>query len=199
MIDGRYQSFVIEHADRRHALFPGDGARRRRRRSPPNMTARAMRFIGASSTDEASSRVQMMVSLLRAMEREDALPLIVEALASPQFYTRWHVMREMLAMDAEAALPSLRRMAAGDPHPEVRAAAAADARDVLRGRGATRSARRRSHAAPDRRRDRGEDRARRAGRAARDRRLRQPGRGQFRLLGHRSSRSSPTTATSSPT
>ena len=66
----------------------------------------------------------MMVSLLRAMEREDALPLIIEeALDSPHFYTRWHIMREMLAMDADAALPSLRRMAAGDPHPDIRAAA----------------------------------------------------------------------------
>jgi HEAT repeat protein len=65
----------------------------------------------------------MMVSLLRVMEREDALPLMIEALDSPQFYTRWHVMREMLALDAEGALPSLRRLAASDPHPEVRAAA----------------------------------------------------------------------------
>ena len=40
--------------------------------------------------------MQMMVSLLRAMERDDALPLFEEALDSPQFYTRWHVMREML-------------------------------------------------------------------------------------------------------
>jgi hypothetical protein len=32
-------------------------------------------------------------------------------------------MRELLAMDADAALPPLRDMAARDPHPEVRAAA----------------------------------------------------------------------------
>ena len=83
----------------------------------------SLRFIGASSTDEASSRLQMMVSLLRALGRDDAFALFEEALASPQFYTRWHVMREMLAMDADAALPSLRRMAADDPHPDIRAAA----------------------------------------------------------------------------
>jgi HEAT repeat protein len=65
----------------------------------------------------------MMVSLLRALGRDDVFPLFEEALASPHFYTRWHVMREMLAMDAEAALPSLRRMAAEDPHPDIRAAA----------------------------------------------------------------------------
>ena len=65
----------------------------------------------------------MMVSLLRTMEREDSVPLLEEALASPHFYTRWHVMRELLALDAEAAHPHLRRMAEADPHPEVRAAA----------------------------------------------------------------------------
>ena len=32
-------------------------------------------------------------------------------------------MRELLALDAEAALPDLRRLAEQDPHPEVRAAA----------------------------------------------------------------------------
>jgi len=32
-------------------------------------------------------------------------------------------MRELLALDADAALPPLRRMADRDPHPEVRAAA----------------------------------------------------------------------------
>ena len=36
---------------------------------------------------------------------------------------RWHVMRELLGIDAEAALPHLKRMAARDPHPDVRRAA----------------------------------------------------------------------------
>ena len=30
--------------------------------------------------------------------------LFEQALDSPQFYTRWHVMREMLALDAEVEL-----------------------------------------------------------------------------------------------
>jgi hypothetical protein len=122
VIDGRYQSFVIEHAVSDMFYFqalvrPGAAP------LAAEYDSKTLSFIGASSTDEASSRVQMMVSLLRTMEREDALPLIEESLASPHFYTRWHIMRELLAMDAEAALPALRRMAVGDPHPEVRAAA----------------------------------------------------------------------------
>jgi len=83
----------------------------------------SLTFVNASSTDEVASRVQLMVSLLRTMDRQDAVPLVAEALNSPRFYTRWHVMRELLAMDADAALPHLRRMAEADPHPEVRAAA----------------------------------------------------------------------------
>jgi hypothetical protein len=122
VIDGRHQSFVIDHASSDmillQALVRVDAA-------PVSIEydSKTMSFIGASSTDEASSRVQMMVSLLRTMEREDAVPLIVEALDSPYFYTRWHIMRELLALDADAALPHLRRMAASDPHPEVRATA----------------------------------------------------------------------------
>lgn len=122
LIDGRYQSFIIEHATSDMLYFQ---AMVRPGAAPlaAEYDSKTLEFIGASSTDEASSRVQMMVSLLRTMEREDALPLIVESLASPHFYTRWHIMRELLAMDADAALPHLRRMAQGDPHPEVRATA----------------------------------------------------------------------------
>lgn len=122
LIDGRYQSFVIEHAEADMLYFQ---AMIRPEAAPlaAEYDSKTLAFVGASSTDEASSRVQMMVSLLRVMGRGDALPLIAEALDSPHFYTRWHIMRELLAMDAEAALPPLRRMAAHDPHPEVRAAA----------------------------------------------------------------------------
>ena len=122
VVDGRHRSFVIEHATGDMLIFQ---AIVRAGCAPvaAEYDYDSGRFIAASSTDEASSRVQMMVSLLRAMDREDAFPLFEEALRSPQFYTRWYVMREMLAMDADAALPSLRAMAAGDPHPDVRAAA----------------------------------------------------------------------------
>lgn len=81
------------------------------------------RFVGASSTDEASSRTQMMLALLRIMDRRDALPLFREMLRSEHFYARWQAMREFLALDAGAALPHLREMAAADPHGEVRQAA----------------------------------------------------------------------------
>ena len=84
----------------------------------------ALAYAGATSTDEASSRTEMMVSLLRLFDRGDAIPELTGLLESSHFYTRWHVMREFLAMDTEAALPHLRRMAEDDPHPEVRAAAA---------------------------------------------------------------------------
>ncbi len=122
VMDGSYQSFVIEHATSDmvyYQVLVRAGA------APvtAEFDSSSHAFVNASSTDEASSRVQLMVSLLRSMERDDALPLIEESLNNPQFYTRWHIMREFLAMDADAALPALRRMAADDPHPDVRTAA----------------------------------------------------------------------------
>ena len=122
LIDGRYQSFVIEHAEADMLYFQ---AIVRAGAAPlaAEYDSKSLAFLSASSTDEASSRVQMMVSLLRSMERDDAFPLLEAALNNPNFYTRWHIMREMLAMDAEASAPALQRMAEADPHPEVRAAA----------------------------------------------------------------------------
>lgn len=122
VMDGRWQSLVVEHLESDmlclQATVQADCAP-----LSVDFDSRTLRYMGATSTDEASSRTQMMVTLLRLMDRADAMPIIEQALASPHFYTRWHVMREMLALDAEAALPSLRRMAASDPHPEVRFAA----------------------------------------------------------------------------
>ena len=122
LLDGRRQSLVVEHLASDmlclQATIQVDAAP-----LAVDYDSGTLRYIAATSTDEASSRTQMMVSLLRLMDRADAMPVIAQALESPHFYTRWHVMREMLALDAEAALPSLRRMAAVDPHPEVRFAA----------------------------------------------------------------------------
>ncbi|HEX8225680.1 MAG TPA: hypothetical protein VF605_17855 [Allosphingosinicella sp.] len=81
--------------------------------------------VAASSTDDAASRIQMMLALLRTMGRRDAAPLFAEALSARHFHARWQAMREFLVLDAELALPHLQRMAEADPHPEVRAAAAA--------------------------------------------------------------------------
>jgi HEAT repeat protein len=65
----------------------------------------------------------MMLSLLRIMDRKDAVPVFREAARGRHFYARWEAVRELLALDVEAALPELEAMAAADAHPEVRAAA----------------------------------------------------------------------------
>jgi hypothetical protein len=122
-MDGRSESFVVEHA-------AGDlvylQATTSAGRAPLTVEydADSFDFVGASSTDEVSSRTQMMLSLLRSMERADAVPVMIGMLDNPHFYARWQAMRELLALDAEAALPHLSGMAGADPHPEVRAAAA---------------------------------------------------------------------------
>ena len=122
-LDGRRQSFVVEHLASDFVYLQAQtplGA------APllVEYDSETLEFVGASSTDEVSSRTQMMLSLLRIMDRQDAVPLFRELLGSPHFYARWHAMREFLALDAESALPHLREMAEGDPHLEVRGAAA---------------------------------------------------------------------------
>ncbi|WP_179102005.1 HEAT repeat domain-containing protein, partial [Sphingopyxis sp. KK2] len=79
--------------------------------------------VAASRRD--SSFRQMALALLREMQRRDAAPLFVEATHGQDFAARWSAMRDLAALDPAAAHPRLAAMAAHDPHPEVRAAAAA--------------------------------------------------------------------------
>lgn len=83
------------------------------------------KLIRAAAAGRATSFRQMGLAVLRAFDRRDAALLFAAALCDEDFAMRWQVMRELLALDAEAALPHLTAMAADDPHPEVRAAAAA--------------------------------------------------------------------------
>jgi hypothetical protein len=123
-LDGRRHSFVIEHAER-DLVYVQAVTSAGRAPLTVEYDSRTFRFVAASSTDEVSSRTQMMLALLREMERADAIPTFITMLESPHFYARWQAMRELLALDAEIGLPHLRTMARRDPHPEVRSAAEA--------------------------------------------------------------------------
>lgn len=80
-------------------------------------------FLSAAATDNRIARMQLMATLLRLMRRRDAAPLLAELAIDGPFFLRWQMMRELLALSPETALPLLRRMAADDDHHEIRAAA----------------------------------------------------------------------------
>lgn len=124
VLDGRRQSYVIEELRSNLVIVQasialdqaalkveydsGDGA-----------------FVACSATDDRASRIQMITTLLRKLDCDAALPAMADLLDHPDFFVRWHVMKEMLGIDAGAALPHLKRMAASDPHPDPRRAARA--------------------------------------------------------------------------
>ncbi|MGN7931060.1 HEAT repeat domain-containing protein [Sphingopyxis sp. 22461] len=83
------------------------------------------RLTHVSASRRDSSFRQMALALLRQLSRTDAAPLFVAETASEDFAARWNAMRELVALDPAAAFPHLGAMAATDPHPEVRSAAAA--------------------------------------------------------------------------
>ncbi len=83
------------------------------------------RLVHLSSAQRDASFRQMGLALLRAFGRRDAAPLFAAETEAGDFAARWAAMRELIALDPAAALPPLARMAASDPHPEVRRAAAA--------------------------------------------------------------------------
>ena len=122
IVDGRFQSFIIEHASANLVLLQ---ATVKADRAPVAVEYDCLtgEYRGCSAADDSASRSQMIATLLRKLDCAAAFPTMAEYLDHPSFFVRWHVMRELLGLDAEAALPHLRRMAAGDPHPETRRAA----------------------------------------------------------------------------
>ncbi|AJA10223.1 hypothetical protein SKP52_16745 [Sphingopyxis fribergensis] len=83
------------------------------------------RLTHVSASRRDSSFRAMALTLLRHLGRTDAAPLFVAETASEDFAARWTAMRELVALNPAAARPHLAAMAVADPHPEVRAAAAA--------------------------------------------------------------------------
>jgi len=124
VVDGRRQSFVIEHARSSllilHAEITSGQAPVR-----AEFDSTSGRYLGCSANSDSASRIQMLTTLLRKLEAPQAFAAIADFLDHEDFFVRWHAMRELLGIDLEAALPHLRRMAARDTHPEPRRAARA--------------------------------------------------------------------------
>ncbi len=122
IIDGRRQSFVIEHAAANFVLVQ---ANVKTGQAPVSVEydAASRRFIGCSAVDEGDCRIQMVATLARILGHEQAFAAISAFLDHPGFFVRWHAMKELLGIDLAAALPHLKHMAAHDPHPDPRAAA----------------------------------------------------------------------------
>lgn len=83
------------------------------------------RLVRTASARRDGSFRQMALTLLRHLGRNDVAPLFAAETTSGDFAARWSAMREFVALDPAAAHPHLARMAATDPHPEVRRAATA--------------------------------------------------------------------------
>ena len=133
VVDGRHQSFVIEQARSNIVLLQ---ATVKPDQAPLSVEYDSVshEYVGCSAADDSASRIQMIATLLRKLDCGAAFPAIASFLDNPNFYVRWHVMRELLGLDAEAALPHLRRMAERDPHVENRRAAASVLASIEAGR-----------------------------------------------------------------
>lgn len=122
VIDGRRQSYVVEAMTGGFVLVQAAIALDQAPLSVEYDSATGA-YLGCSATGDSSSRIQMITTLLRKLDHQSAFPAIAAFLDHPDFFVRWHVMKELLGLDAAAALPHLKRMAAGDPHPDPRRAA----------------------------------------------------------------------------
>jgi hypothetical protein len=122
IVDGRSQSYVIEHANANILLIQ---AAIKVDQAPLSVEydAATCAYLGCSATSDADSRLQMIATLVRKLGQEGAFAAIAPLADHPRFFVRWHAMRELIGLDAVAALPRLSAMATLDPHPDVRDAA----------------------------------------------------------------------------
>lgn len=122
VIDGRSQSYAIDHAETNILLLQAV-IKTDQRSVGAEYDAATGALLGCTATDDAASRIQMIATLVRKLGHDDAFPAVAAFLDHPAFFVRWHVMRELIGLDAGRALPLLRDLAATDPHPDVQAAA----------------------------------------------------------------------------
>ena len=122
VVDGRRQSFVIEQARANILILQGSITLDQ---APVTVEydSATRAYVGCSATDDSASRIQTVTTLLRKLDCDGAFPAIAAFLGHSDFFVRWHVMKELLGIDAAAALPHLKRMAARDSHPDTRRAA----------------------------------------------------------------------------
>ena len=124
IVDGRRHSYVIEGLRGSMVLLQATVATGQAPLSVEYDSVTGA-YVGCTATGDTSSRIQMITTLLRKLDHQAAFPAILAFLDHPDFFVRWHVMKELLGLDAGAALPHLKRMAATDPHPDPRRAARA--------------------------------------------------------------------------
>jgi len=122
LVDGRRQSFVIEQARSNLFILQATVVLDQAPLTVEYDSA-THAFVGCAAKDDSASRIQMLTTLLRKLDCEGAFAAIAPFLDHPDFFVRWHAMKELLGIDAVTAVPQLRRMAEQDPHPDARRAA----------------------------------------------------------------------------
>ncbi|PHS16275.1 MAG: hypothetical protein COA78_04020 [Blastopirellula sp.] len=80
-------------------------------------------LVSQSNGSLKSSRIQMYSTLLRLFGRLDSFKILERYVSHEDAQVRWHVMRELIALDTSASLPSLNKMASLDSDEAVRNAA----------------------------------------------------------------------------
>ncbi|MCI5045306.1 MAG: HEAT repeat domain-containing protein, partial [Aquisalinus sp.] len=67
-----------------------------------------------------SSRMQMLNTVARLFERDDAIGPMQSLMQHPDQYVRWQTARELIALEPQAAEGPLRQMSQRDPNPDIR-------------------------------------------------------------------------------
>ncbi|UHH09654.1 hypothetical protein LU699_15530 [Luteimonas fraxinea] len=76
-----------------------------------------------TASDMKSSRIQLLATLIRELDWKAGSEHLSNLSDHPDHFVRWHLMRELVALDQPVARVRIERAATEDPHPQVREAA----------------------------------------------------------------------------
>lgn len=120
--DGAYESFVIDKASNcivflQAVVITEDVSRVR------EFDGLTGKQLAQSSESLKSSQIQMYSTLLRLFQRTDSYDLLESYLAHEDENVRWHIMRELVALDTQSSLKPLKIMLEADDSLLIRKAA----------------------------------------------------------------------------
>lgn len=122
VLDGRRMSYEVERADSDILMIQ---AEIQVDKSPflVEYDSQHHNAISVSSTDEAASRAQLLLSGMRAIEGADMIPAIMPCLADEHFFVRWDAVSHLADVAPNLARRVLHAFAQNDHHVEIREAA----------------------------------------------------------------------------
>ncbi len=125
LVDGTYQSISFSKCDQTVVFLQGENLNADLGISV-SFCARTRQFLSTYPTSKIALRTMAMTSVLKHLGKADGLTNLFDDTITGPFYTRWHIMRELIAaLPADKALLEIKKFLQNEENPSVRRTAKA--------------------------------------------------------------------------